>query len=187
MPITLPVIAPDGSVTLDEAGWDAIEGLLGTLASAAPLGIASDLAAAFGWRLRRPGDDVPARRLSLARLQADPVGAIRDWLGVLAIDEGTELIRVLRPLARAFTGAASDHGQFGGSGTIDDPWLVGLSADVGTPALAAWIEPYGPGVADFERPVPIAVEHRPRRACPPRRCAGPSTRPAPAIRSSGRC
>ena len=124
------------SVTLDDAGWDAIEGLLGTfLASAAPLGIAGDLAAALGG-----GCVAPATRSAepaCASLACRPIRSLPSASGSasLALDEGTDLIRVLRPLARAFTGAVSNHGRFSGAGTLDDPWLVGLAGDAGAPSL----------------------------------------------------
>ena len=54
-------------MTLDDAGWDAIEGLLGALASAAPIGIVGDLVGALGWKLRAPGDESGGPRLRLAR------------------------------------------------------------------------------------------------------------------------
>ncbi len=157
VPVALPVIGADGSISLDDAGWDAVEGLLGALASAAPVGLVRDLAKVLGWRLRGPGEIGADVRLRLADVHNDPAAAITGWLGRLALEDAPELARLLRPLARSFTGSVTDSGALEGIGTPSDPWFVGLLHEPSSPGLAAWIEPAGPGLVPVSGPVPIAV------------------------------
>ena len=163
VPVTLPVVGADGSVALDAAGWDALEGLLGVLGAAAPVGLVGDLVRLLGWRLRGPGEIGGGVRLRLADLAADPAVALTGWIGALAFEEAPELVRLLRPLARSFTGALGDVGALRGTGTPTDPWLVTLLSAPGSPGLATWLEPAGPGLLPVANPVPLAVNpDRPR-------------------------
>lgn len=152
VPTALPVVGADGTVTLSDEGWDAVEGLLGALADAAPVELAADLAHALGWRLRPPGEPAGGPRLRLADLRADATHAIEDWLVELALGEAGELVRLLRPLARALSGAPDDRGSPAGSGTPVDPWRMDLDALPAAPSLAAWVEPAGPGPPRTEAP-----------------------------------
>jgi hypothetical protein len=142
---------------LDAAGWDALEGLLGVLGAAAPVGLAGDLVRLLGWRLRGPGEIGGDVRLRLADLATDPVAALTTWIGALAVEEAPELVRLLRPLARSLTGGLGDAGALTGTGTPGDPWLVRLLSVPGSPGLATWVEPAGPGQLPVAHPVPLAV------------------------------
>ncbi len=152
VPVGLPVIGADGTVSLDDAGWDALQGLLGALAEAAPIGVVGDLARALGWRLRPPGRPARGPHLRLAELRTDAAKAIREWLGKLALDEAGELVRALRPLARALSGGVDEWGSLSGTGTAADPWRLGLDSSASSPSLAAWVEPDGPAPPDAELP-----------------------------------
>jgi large repetitive protein len=155
LPIAIPTIAADGTVTLDDAGWDTIEGLLGALAAAAPVELIGNVARALGWQLRPPGATVTGPHLRLAALKTDAQTAIRDWLGRLAIEEAGELVRLLRPLARALTGSTGDWGSLSASGTTTDPWQIGLDQASAAPTLVGWVEPDGPDKPVLELPVAL--------------------------------
>ena len=157
VPVTLPVVGAEGSVLLDAAGWDALEGLLGVLGAAAPVGLAGDLVRLLGWRLRGPGEIGGGVRLRLADLATNPAAALTTWIGALAVEEAPELVRLLRPLARSLTGGLGDAGALTGTGTPTDPWLVRLLSMPGSPGLATWVEPAGPGQLPVANPVPLAV------------------------------
>jgi large repetitive protein len=157
VPIVLPAIAADGDVTLDDAGLDALEGLLGTLAAAAPVGLLADLARALGWRLRPAGEPVQGPHLRLADLRTDARQAIEQWVGELALAEAGELVRLLRPLARALSGGLDDWGALTGAGTHGDAWRLGLDALGTAPSLAAWVEPDGPASPRVELTPAIAL------------------------------
>jgi large repetitive protein len=157
VPIVLPTLGADGGVALDDAGLDALEGLLGTLAAAAPVGLVADLAQALGWRLRPAGAPVDGPRLRLADLRADARHAIEQWAGELALAEAGELLRVLRPLARALSGGPNDWGALTGAGTRGEAWQLALDASAAAPSLAAWVEPDGPAPAGAELTAAVAL------------------------------
>jgi hypothetical protein len=154
VPVTLPEVTSDGTLrlpdggALDDAAWDSLEGLLGALGAAAPPGLVRDLVDALGWRL---GAAPPAEataggtpRLRLASLMTDARTAIRDWLGALALNGSAAFVDLLRPLARAVTGAGNGIGTLTGSGSPSDPWQVPVALTADAPSLAAWLEPAGP-------------------------------------------
>ena len=157
VPVALPIVGADGTVTLSDDGWDAIEGLLGALADVAPVGITGDLARALGWRLRPPGRPVRGPRLRLADLRADAKQAIEDWLAELAFEESGELVRLLQPLARALSGGRDDWGWLAGTGAPGDPWRLDLDAIPLAPSLSTWLEPAGPEQPRIEVPPEVAL------------------------------
>jgi hypothetical protein len=147
--LVLPRIAADGSVTLDDAGWDAVEQLAALLASSAPAPWLDHLVSALGWRF--DGTE-PAHRLPLAHLVTDPAEAVRAWLTQIALDGRGALVLALHSLARALGGTVAAWGVVEGSGRPDHPYLVPLGPDSPlTPQLAVWLLPDGPG-----RPVTAA-------------------------------
>ena len=164
--LTLPAIGADGSVALDDAGWDALEVLLGLLAQAAPVGLVANLARALGWGGRLAGGVSggadPALRLRLADLRTQPAQAVTAWLAGLALADSGELLRLLRPLARALTGGRHDWGLLDGAGTPREPWRVALGGDPASPSLVVWLEPAGPRAEGESGELPagaaIAVE-----------------------------
>ena len=141
VPLVFPAIAADGSVSLDPAGWDALEQLLGMLASAAPLPWIEELAKALGWNQRGS-----CPHLRLADLAADATSAIKNWLVQLAIDEESTLLAGLNSLARLLTGSIAVSGRVTGQGTDVDPWRIPLLPLDSTPELTAWLLPDGPGL-----------------------------------------
>ncbi|HEX3609322.1 MAG TPA: DUF6603 domain-containing protein [Solirubrobacterales bacterium] len=159
VPIVLPTIGADGSVALDDAGLDALEGLLGALAAAAPVGLVADLARTLGWRPRAADEAAQSPRLRLADLRSDARAAVVRWVGELALSEAGEMERVLRPLARALSGGLDDWGALTGLGTPDDAWRLDLDALGAAPSLTAWVEPEGPAAAPGEAPAAIGLWH----------------------------
>src|SRR5439155_17345664 len=119
--------------------------------------LAGDLARALGWRLRAPGEEPRGPHLRLADLATDAAHALEEWLGELALEEADELVRVLRPLARALTGSGGDWGSLAGRGSPADPWLLGREPAATVPALAAWVEPDGPSRGAVELPTEVAT------------------------------
>ncbi len=138
LPFVLPVIAADGSLTLDAAGWDALERLIGLMASVAPLPWIGDLVSALGW-ISGPGP-----HLRLADVASDATSAIKAWLLQLAIDEEAALLDGLNSLARLLTGSIGASGLVDGRGTEDDPWRVPILPVGSPPELVAWLLPDGP-------------------------------------------
>jgi large repetitive protein len=159
VPVALPAIGADGSLALDDAGLDALEGLLGALAAAAPVGLIADLARTLGWRPRAADEAAEGPRLRLADLRGDARAAVVRWAGELALSEAGELTRLLRPLARALSGGPDDWGALAGLGTPGDAWRLDLDALGAAPSLTAWIEPEGPGGAASEGPAAIGLWH----------------------------
>lgn len=138
IPVALPVRALDGSLALDAAGWDSLEGFLGLLAHAAPVPWVGQLADALGWNL--PGHP----RLRLADLAADPR---------TAIDDAGRIQDGLRALARVLTGSPGSTGHLQGVGSQVDPYRLRLLPAGASPSLCAWTLPDGPS-----RPVTNAPE-----------------------------
>lgn len=142
VPLVLPVLAPDGSLALDAAGWDALERLIGLLASAAPMPWVRDLVVALGWVSETT--PVPRPRLRLADVAADPAAAIRGWLAALALDDAGRITPALEALARVLTGSRESWGRFAGQGRFDDPYRLPILPVEGSPELAVWLLPDGP-------------------------------------------
>ncbi|MDM0042714.1 hypothetical protein QTH89_26070 [Variovorax sp. J22G21] len=141
VPIALPAIAADGSVTLAPAAWDGVEALVGYLGELLG-GFFGDTVAALGWTTELPstaGIADSGARLRLADLVGDPAQALRGWLPRLALsDAGPEALALLADL---FAGAGPNRGFIEGSGHPDDPYRLAL-AD-GLPNLAVWFPPAG--------------------------------------------
>jgi hypothetical protein len=148
VPLALPVLAADGSLTLAAAGYDALEKLIGWLASAAPIPWIGQLAAALGWSPKRT-DSQP--HLRLADLAGTPAVAIENWLIALALDDAGIVSDALEALARMLTGSAGAFGLFAGRGLLDDPYRLAILPLSSSPELAAWLLPDGP-----EQPVTFA-------------------------------
>ena len=141
IPFTLPVIAPDGSVALDAAGWDLVERFIGLLASIAPVPWVGQLAVTLGWA----GEAAAAPpHLRLADFVADPANAIKNWLIALALDDAGRITDALESLARILTGAAGIFGSLAGRGKFDDPYRLPILPVAGSPELAVWLLPDGP-------------------------------------------
>jgi large repetitive protein len=140
LPFALPVITADGSLTLDAAGWDALEQLIGLLAAAAPLPWIGDLVNALGWGGRT------SPHLRLADLATDATSTIKNWLIQLAIDEESALLDALNALARQLTGSIGASGLVAGRGTVEDPWRMPILPADSVPEVVAWLLPDGPGL-----------------------------------------
>lgn len=141
LPIALPVIAADGSVTLPAEAWDGVEALVGHLGEMIG-GVVGDLVRALGWAeagLQTGGAAVTAARLRLAALVATPEIALRDWLPRLAMSDVGE--RALALVADLFGGVGAARGVIEGSGRPEDPYRFAL-AD-GLPNVALWFPPEG--------------------------------------------
>jgi hypothetical protein len=142
LPVVLPVVGADGSVTLPAAGWDAVERLVGYLSGVVG-GLAADTTALLGWTAApsRAGQDPapPATRLRLADLVADPAAALRAWLPAVAVSTaGPALLRLVADL---MAGSGGVQGVLLGSGHPDDPFRLPVGA--GLPEPVAWFPPAG--------------------------------------------
>jgi hypothetical protein len=143
IPLVLPSVDAGGHISVPPEAWQSVEALLGTLAISGARGWLADLVDLAGWDLG--GVDPP--RLSLAALVADPVAALKAWVGALVTD--ADLLGTLTStLAHFFGGTRSGlAGIFTGSGIPDDPWLATLGPTAGLPQVAVWLGPSGPVVA----------------------------------------
>lgn len=149
IPVALPTFAADGTPSLDTAGWDAVERLLGLLASQAQIPAFRDLVEALGWvpdsaNLARDPADSSRPRLRLADLAATPQAALKDWAAALLLEQSGPLETALTVLTRQLTGSSGSLGRFGGMGRPERPYGIPLLADGLGPELACWLEPYGP-------------------------------------------
>ena len=143
IPLVLPSVDAAGHINVPPEAWESVEALLGTLALSGARGWLSDLVDLAGWDLG--GLDPP--RLSLEALVADPVAALKEWVGALATDSDL-LASLTSTLAHFFGGTRQGlAGIFSGSGTPEDPWLATLGASAALPQLAVWLGPTGPVVA----------------------------------------
>ena len=141
IPITLPVIAADGSVSLPAAGWDGVEALVGTLGSLSG-GFLRDVVETLGWTATASGTGSladPLLRLRLADMVGDPAKALGEWLPRVAMSEAGP--RALALLADLFSGSGAVSGLLRGSGHPDDPYRLALADDL--PNLAVWFPPAG--------------------------------------------
>lgn len=141
VPIALPVIAADGSVSLPAAGWDGVEALVGYLGELIG-GFLGDVVDALGWTTKVPvAGGLPGTfvRLRLADLVDDPAKALGDWLPRLAMsDVGPQALGLIADL---FAGSGANRGFIEGTGHPDDPYRLALGADL--PNLAVWFPPAG--------------------------------------------
>lgn len=135
VPIVLPVIGSDGSVTLPDEAWDGVEALAGYLGDMIG-GTLAELVNALGWK---PTTDVNVARLRLGDLIHSPEAALRDWLPRLAMSDVGE--RALALLADAFGGLGAARGLVEGSGRPEDPYRFALAE--GLPNIAVWFPPEG--------------------------------------------
>ncbi|HEY8644546.1 MAG TPA: hypothetical protein VIL77_01565, partial [Gaiellaceae bacterium] len=114
LPLTLPTIAADGSVTLAAEGWDALQALLGELGALLP-GLLGELVELLGWTGGSAG-------LRLATLVTDPAAAFAAWLPELVLSElGPSALGLLADL---LTAAGPVSGALAGSGSPDDPFRL---------------------------------------------------------------
>ncbi|MBS0435118.1 MAG: hypothetical protein JSR75_09535 [Proteobacteria bacterium] len=135
IPIALPAIAADGSVTLPIEAWDGIEALVGHLGTLIG-SVVGDLVHALGWV---PSAVAPGARLRLGELVVSPEVALREWLPRLAMSELGP--RALALVADLFGGPGAARGVIEGSGRPEDPYRFAL-AD-GLPNVAVWFPPAG--------------------------------------------
>ena len=141
IPITLPVIAEDGSVSLPAASWDGVEALVGTLGGLSG-GFLRDVVDTLGWTpTASVTGGLPATfaRLRLADLVGDPAKALGDWLPSVAMSDSGP--RALALLADLFSGSGAARGVLRGSGHPDDPYQLALADSL--PNLAVWFPPAG--------------------------------------------
>jgi len=142
LPVALPVIGSDGTVDLDDAGWNTVQLLIGELGSMSP-GTVGELLRLLGWSgtagAGRPG-------LRLADLVDDPLTALGEWLPELALSElGPHALELVADL---IGGVGPVTGAIAGSGHPDDPYRIPLGANIPEPAV--WFPPAGlepPGTA----------------------------------------
>ncbi|MFT3666668.1 DUF6603 domain-containing protein [Piscinibacter sp.] len=135
VPIVLPVVEPDGSVTLPDEAWDGVEALVAYLGGMIG-GSVGDLVDALGWT---PVAGPNPARLRLGDLVHSPDAALRAWLPRLAMsDTGA---RALALLADVFGGLGAARGVVEGSGRPEDPYRFALAE--GLPNLAVWFPPEG--------------------------------------------
>ncbi len=135
IPVPLPTIGPDGSVTLDAEGWDAVQQLIGQLAGLLP-GTVGDIVGLLGWRPSTIGAQPVLR---LADVVTDAPAALAAWLPAVALSElGSDAFGFLADLVGA-SGELS--GPIAGSGHPDDPFRLPIGA--GLPEPAVWFPPAG--------------------------------------------
>ena len=146
VPVVLPVVAADGSVTLPSEAWDGVEALVGHLAQITG-GLLARVVGALGWEPELAvagGDAFTGARLRLADFAADPRAALSAWLPrMVASDAGRDALSLLADL---FGGAAAGSGSFArgfvqGTGHPDDPYRFALAPDL--PNVAVWFPPDG--------------------------------------------
>lgn len=142
LPVVLPVIGADGTVTLPPEGWSAVERLLGHLGEFVG-GVLAELVRLLGWSTvpATPGGArTPLPRLALAELVDDPAAALLAWVpSMLASELGPQ---VLGFVADLLEGGAGTRGALRGSGHPDDPYRLPVGS--GLPAPAVWFAPDGP-------------------------------------------
>jgi hypothetical protein len=141
LPIALPVIAADGSVTLPAEAWDGVEALVGHLGGMIG-GTVGDLVRALGWaaaELQAGGVAASGARLRLAALVDTPEAALRDWLPRIAMSDLGQ--RALALVADLFGGLGAARGVIEGSGRPEDPYRFALAE--GLPNVAVWFPPAG--------------------------------------------
>ncbi|MGE0100786.1 MAG: DUF6603 domain-containing protein [Blastocatellales bacterium] len=141
VPITLPEIAADGTVTLPPAAWDGVEALIGYLGDLAG-GFLGDAVEALGWSRELPLTGTTAEtvaHLRLAELIGDPATALGEWLPKLAMSDTGK--RALEVIADLFAGAGANRGLLAGTGHPDDPYRLAIGGNL--PNIAVWFPPAG--------------------------------------------
>ena len=137
LPIPVPVIAADGSVTLAAEEWDAVQALLSTLGLMVG-GIVADAVTILGWG-GQDAEDLPGLRV--ADLLAEPAATVAAWLRAIVMSAlGPAALALLADL---LTAAGPVSGALAGSGHPDDPYRLTLDLAPGTPELVAWLPPAG--------------------------------------------
>lgn len=136
IPVALPVVAADGSVTFPAAGWDALQALVGHIGALLP-GFAADVVQLLGWGAGGPRTPV----LRLADLVADPAAALAAWLPEVLMSKVGPA--ALGTLADLLTAAGPVSGAFTGTGHPDDPYRLALDLAPGVPELVVWFPPDG--------------------------------------------
>ena len=149
IPIALPTFNASGAPSLDDAGWDAVERLLGLLGSQSPLPAFRDLVSMLGWITEGPNlaDDPTLSghpRLRLATFAANPGTALKTWALALLLEQSPRIESAITVLARQLTGSANDFGRLAGAGRPEAPYRLPLFDDGFSPQLAFWLEPHGP-------------------------------------------
>ena len=174
IPIALPEIAADGSVTLPIEAWDGIEALVGHLGTLIG-SVVGDLVHALGWV---PSAVAPGARLRLGELVVSPGRAAR-----VAAASGDERARprALALVADLFGGLGAARGVIEGSGRPEDPYRFAL-AD-GLPNVAAWFPPCRAGA----RARGSNAALRDWRPGQPGLSGAPGSRAARRNRRGGRC
>jgi hypothetical protein len=141
LPIALPAIAADGSVTLPAAGWDALQILVGHMAKLAG-GFFEEIVQALGWDIeggRAGGTSEVRATLRLADLVTQPQQALADWLPRLVMSDLGP--RALSIVADLFAGSGVNRGVILGTGHPDNPYR--LAIDPGLPNVAVSFPPAG--------------------------------------------
>lgn len=88
-----------------------------------------------------------------AGLVADPFGALKTWLGHLALDISADQTPFLPPALQLIPALVGATGTVTGSGTYTDPWAVPIDSGVD---LLTWLEPAGPP-ASWTAAIPPAI------------------------------
>ena len=155
LPIALPQIAADGTVTLPPEAWDGVEALIGHLGRLTG-GLLGRVVEAFGWIAEdgnTGGDPQTFARLRLADFAADAQAAIAGWLPRLALsDRAREAMSLLADL---FATTSAGGGRFArgfveGTGHPDDPYRFALGSSL--PNVALWFPPAGLDLSLFAAP-----------------------------------
>lgn len=141
LPVALPTVAADGTVSLPEGAWDAVEMLVGYFGGVVG-GYLADVVNVLGWASPERaigGTRRTAARLRLALLVTDPAAALRDWLPQLALSDAGHMALLF--VADLFRGSGANRGVITGSGHPDDPYCFELGD--GLPQVAVWFPPAG--------------------------------------------
>ena len=155
IPVPLPVLHPDGTVTLDPAAWSALESAFAVLAAQSGVPWLARLTDALGWRAGAPRLGAPHLALGDLVDSAHARDAVAAWVAELLLDDDGTIVHLLTALARLLTGARSGPGRLSGRGTPDDPWAVPLHTAVGAPELVVWLGPDGPPVDPTAAPTEL--------------------------------
>ena len=148
VPLPVPQIAADGTVTMPAEAWTSLELALALLASRSPSWWLASVVELIGW-----GPSATGPYLSLAELVTAPEVALQNWARGLAAPVGAATPHaIVSLLARFAGGLRGDYGPYAGSGTPADPFVVPLMGTdpLAAPALTLWWAPYGPW------PVPVS-------------------------------
>ena len=148
VPLPVPQIAADGTITMPAEAWTSLELALALLAARSPAWWLASVVELIGW-----GPTATGPYLSLAELVTAPEAALQNWArGLAAPVGGATPHAIVSLLARFAGGLRGDYGPYAGSGTPADPFVVPLTGTdpLAAPALTLWWAPYGPW------PVPVS-------------------------------